>query len=73
MNYQGHDELKNDVFELSEAMEVLRQMLKLLESKYFYKNENLTGRLAGQHFSQMNEQFVEIYKQALEMLYAFKD
>jgi predicted nuclease with TOPRIM domain len=47
MNYQGHEELREDMGALANAMDELRQQIRELEKKYHDDSPDLVDALAG--------------------------
>ncbi|EEC0161155.1 MULTISPECIES: hypothetical protein [Enterobacteriaceae] len=72
-NYTGHEQLRADVAELSNAMCDLRMTLNLLESRYRFDSEVLTERLVRQTLCRINALFLDAYREALELDASFKD
>ncbi|HGS6999384.1 hypothetical protein [Raoultella terrigena] len=73
MNYDGHQNLRHDVAALSNSMCDLRTTLKVLEDRYHWRHEGLTGRLAGQSLRRINVLLNEAYNEVLMLDECFKD
>lgn len=73
MNYQGHEELREDIGDLANAMDGLRQQIRELEKKYHDGSPELVDALAGQFARSVNQQFLEVYLRVLVFSDCFRD
>ncbi|EAS1759757.1 hypothetical protein OY11_18020 [Salmonella enterica] len=73
MNYEGYEELRQDIATLSNDMHEMYQRLTLLEQKYRWNSKELTQNLAGQTLRIVNAQFVQFYKDIAELELIFSD
>lgn len=73
MNYQGHEELREDIGALANAMDELRQQIRELEKKYHDDSPELVDVLAGQFARSVNKQFLDVYLRVLVFSDCFRD
>lgn len=73
MNYLGHEQLREDIAALANAMDALRQQIRELEKKYQDSSPELVDALAGQFARSVNKQFLDVYLRVLVFNDCFRD
>lgn len=65
INYQGYEDLREDMGALANAMDELRQQIWELEKKYHDGSTDLVDALAGAFARSVNKQFLDVYLRVL--------
>ncbi|MFJ3458671.1 hypothetical protein ACIPMZ_17170 [Scandinavium goeteborgense] len=72
MNYQGYEELREDIGALANAMDELRQQIRDLERKY-QDEPGLIHALTAQFARSVNKEFLDVYLRVLVFTDCFRD
>ncbi|EBP4342198.1 hypothetical protein UK30_10115 [Salmonella enterica] len=73
MNYEGNEELREDIARLANDVHELQQRMKLLEQKYLWNTENLTHRFAGQTLHTAGVACSALHQQIYDLDLIFSD
>ncbi|EDW2262082.1 hypothetical protein [Salmonella enterica] len=73
MNYEGNEELRQDIARLANDVNELHQRIKLLEQKYRWDSDNLVHGLAGQSLCIANVSCSTLHQQIYELDLVFSD
>ncbi|ELW3333326.1 hypothetical protein QMH89_004465 [Salmonella enterica] len=72
-NYQGHEQLRDDLAALSNTMNDLRLHIRALEVKYHDGCPALVDALAADFLRNLNEQYLTVYMRVLAFSDCFHD
>lgn len=73
MNYEGNEELREDIARLANDVHELQQRMKLLEQKYLWNTEDLTHRFAGQNLRSAGAICSALHQQVYDLDLIFSD
>lgn len=73
MNYEGSEEVRHSIKELSEATYELFTKYQAFEKRYKWNKGQLTERLAGAAVGNLRDEVAKLYRQMAEIDYQFQD
>lgn len=73
MNYQGHEDMRQEVADISNELYELWQKVKRFEREYSFNKSDLTGRLAGRLIGSMEPKLAELNSFMCNVDYQFED
>ncbi|WP_058912040.1 hypothetical protein [Entomohabitans teleogrylli] len=72
-NYEGHEQLRDDLAELANSMSDVRMRIRELEVKYHDGCPALVDALAADFLRTLNEQYLSVYIRVLAFSDCFHD
>ncbi|MEB7926139.1 hypothetical protein NGJ69_20910 [Atlantibacter hermannii] len=73
MNYEGNEEVRKDLKELTEALYEVYRKAAEMESRYKWNKAGLVERLTGTAAGQAKDELAETYRKLAEVEHQFQD